>query len=112
MRISDWSSDVCSSDLSDTGFSALQDSGAFALSWAAYGLRYGIRTEIDAELVAGRQVVVDVSRAVLADARRRYPGLLVVVIDRKSVVEGTSVSVSLVLGGRRAINKHNNNIHI
>lgn len=66
--------------VSEAEFSALEAQGGFALSWAAHGLRYGIRAEIVRDLEAGRQVVVNVSRTVLDDARRKFPGLLVVVI--------------------------------
>lgn len=44
----------------------------FALSWAAHGLRYGIPREIEADLAAGRTVIANVSRAVIAEARGRY----------------------------------------
>lgn len=52
--------------------------GAFALHWQAHGLSYGIPSEIDAGLEHGDVVVANGSRAVLPDARRRYPQLLVV----------------------------------
>lgn len=44
----------------------------FALSWAAHGLCYGIPQEIEADLAAGRTVIANVSRAVVAQARQRY----------------------------------------
>lgn len=44
----------------------------FALSWAAHGLRYGIPQEIEADLEAGRIVIINVSRAVILQARERY----------------------------------------
>ncbi len=52
--------------------------GDFALTWGAHGLRYGIPAAIDAELAAGRDVAFNGSRAVLAEAAARYPGLVVV----------------------------------
>ncbi|WP_413993275.1 phosphonate metabolism protein/1,5-bisphosphokinase (PRPP-forming) PhnN [Labrys okinawensis] len=52
--------------------------GRFALQWQAHGLSYGIRSEIDGWLERGDVVVANGSRAVLSDARRRYPQLLVV----------------------------------
>jgi ribose 1,5-bisphosphokinase len=61
-------------------FSALQAAGAFALAWSAHGLSYGIPAAIHADLVSGRTVVVNVSRAVIEQARRDYPGLLVITI--------------------------------
>lgn len=62
-------------------FAAMQQRGGFALSWSAHGLQYGIPAGIADDLAAGRQVVVNVSRAVIDRARRSYPGLLVVVIS-------------------------------
>ena len=61
-------------------FAAMQARGGFALSWAAHDLHYGIPAAIEADLAAGRQVVINVSRAVIDAARARYPGLLVVLI--------------------------------
>lgn len=52
--------------------------GAFALHWRAHGLGYGIPSTIAGELAAGRRVVVNVSRSVIAEARRRFRPLLVV----------------------------------
>src|SRR3546814_19715985 len=109
MRISDWSSDVCSSDLRDLGAAiaglghevriggaGLRDVraphhqepgivpvGAFGnVGLFAPGLRAG-----------GRQVAIPVVETHA---------------DRKSVVEGKSVSVRVDLGGRRSIKKKTN----
>jgi len=49
--------------------------GCFALAWESHGLSYGIGVEIDAWLRAGAWVVVNGSRAHLAQACARYPGL-------------------------------------
>src|SRR3546814_16408844 len=54
--------------------------GDVALSWAAHDLLYGIPATIDADLASGKQVVINVSRAVIDAARAKYPGLLVVLI--------------------------------
>lgn len=66
--------------VSETDFATMQARGDFALSWPAHGLHYGIPAAIDADLAAGRQVVINVSRAVIDAARRKYPGLLVVLV--------------------------------
>src|SRR3546814_15043518 len=81
MRISDWSSDVCSSDLvrgeavADRAVAVADDAIAPEMRLARGDL-------------GGR-----------AELRRR--------VDRKSVVEGKSVSVRVDLGGRRIIKKTN-----
>ena len=61
-------------------FAAAEAAGAFALAWDAHGQRYGIPRRIEADLAAGRQVIVNVSRAVIADARRRYGPVRVIVV--------------------------------
>ena len=52
--------------------------GGFALHWRAHGLGYGIPASIAEDLTAGRSVVVNVSRAVLDEARHLYPPVTVV----------------------------------
>lgn len=67
--------------VAESEFAAMAARGTFALHWAAHGLQYGVPAEIDAGLAAGRQVVVNVSRAVIDEARRKYAGLLVLAIN-------------------------------
>ncbi|MES2712239.1 MAG: phosphonate metabolism protein/1,5-bisphosphokinase (PRPP-forming) PhnN [Pseudomonadota bacterium] len=43
---------------------------SFALHWSAHGLRYAIPGSIEAEMEAGRVVIANLSRGVLADAAR------------------------------------------
>lgn len=50
--------------------------GAFALSWRANGLAYGIARQIDDWLAEGQDVLVNGSRGHLAQARQLYPELL------------------------------------
>lgn len=61
-------------------FATMAAAGAFALSWTAHDLAYGVPAEIDQDLAAGRTVVVNVSRQVLDAARQRYPRVTVVSI--------------------------------
>ena len=49
-----------------------QASGGFALAWRAHGLQYGIPADIALDLEAGRVVVANVSRAMVADAATRF----------------------------------------
>ena len=45
---------------------------AFALQWEAHGLRYGIPADIVDDLAAGRLVIANVSRGVIAEAVARF----------------------------------------
>ncbi len=67
--------------MSEADFATAAARGDFALHWPAHGLHYGIPKAIEADLAAGREVVINVSRSVLDEARRRYPGLLVLLIN-------------------------------
>lgn len=62
----------------DASFEAARVWGAFAVHWAAHGLRYGIPAEVDEVVAAGGIVVANVSRGVLADLDSRYERLVVV----------------------------------
>src|SRR3546814_10813015 len=83
MRISDWSSDVCSSDLARK----YVEGGTHRLAHGAdrqcpFGRRSQPQYRLSLWLVSGA-------------------------VDRKSVVSGKSVSVRVDLGGRRIIKKKN-----
>ena len=67
-------------------FSEMQAQGAFALSWFANGLHYGIPGEIDQWLAEGHDVLINGSRGHLPQARERYPDLLVVLLSVDQVV--------------------------
>src|SRR3546814_11815267 len=103
MRISDWSSDVCSSDLAVAQglFDALEDGRE---GYAAPGV--SLRVEED----------LRVAHSVLRDAAQVGQGEVVKIRfrqqhrqDRKSVVWGKSVSVRVDLGGRSIIKRTNKN---
>lgn len=67
-------------------FDFLSGAGVFALEWPAHGLRYGIRsTEFDG-LATGVDVLFNGSRAALAMAAERFPGLIVLRITAPSRV--------------------------
>ena len=59
-------------------FDRLRRRGAFALCWGARGLNYAIPASIDADLSAGRTVVVNAASGVFSEARARYPNVVVV----------------------------------
>src|SRR3546814_15989099 len=92
MRISDWSSDVCSSDLHLLRCDLL--------------LRDGRGTEMACQ-VLGRDAGANLNGTDLIPALlEQYRGQRIA-LDRKSVVSGKSVSVRVDLGCRRIIKKKN-----
>src|SRR3546814_14044148 len=87
MRISDWSSDVCSSDLH-----AIIDVRPFGMMVHFFGDDRDARHEAERlrEIGEGEAARDRVARRLVRPFR-----------DRKSVVSGTRVSVRVDLGGRR-----------
>ncbi|KRB93135.1 phosphonate metabolism protein/1,5-bisphosphokinase (PRPP-forming) PhnN [Noviherbaspirillum sp. Root189] len=55
--------------------------GHFAMNWQANGLHYGVRRGIEADLIAGRDVVVNGSRQYIPELCKRFPDAQVVWID-------------------------------
>jgi len=62
-------------------FERSERDGAFALSWLAHGLAYGVPGVVCQDLRDGRHVVVNVSRSVIAEARDRFTSVTVIRID-------------------------------
>ncbi len=62
-------------------FARMKALGLFALDWDSHGHRYGIGIEIDHWLQAGANVVMNGSRAYLAETSRRYPDVCVVLVE-------------------------------
>jgi ribose 1,5-bisphosphokinase len=67
--------------VSPAEFERMAGEGAFALSWHANGLAYGIPKQIDEWLATGQDVLVNGSRGHLAQARQRYPELLAILLQ-------------------------------
>ena len=63
--------------VSEAEFDRRDAAGAFAVTWVAHGLNYGVPAEISARLAAGQDVIVNVSRSVLVELERRFPGMVV-----------------------------------
>src|SRR3546814_12016680 len=99
MRISDWSSDVCSSDLLPCDDLVQRAPTQLNRIRAPFHLDHRRTTEVLGETcgVDGRRGDDDLQLRPL----QRQP----LQVDRKSVVSGKSVSVRVDLGGRRIIKK-------
>src|SRR3546814_20538802 len=94
MRISDWSSDVCSSDLAEQGTAVFRlREHTNRLFRSAHILQMAMPYDKETLIQAQLDVVRD-NRLESAYIR-----------DRKSVGKGKSVSVSVDFGGRRIITK-------
>src|SRR3546814_13250630 len=101
MRISDWSSDVCSSDLSGAPREGGPD-GYYKESATGYK-QYDMRLNLDAKINDYISTKLSITAR---EEFRHFPTVgagAIFRIDRKSVVEGKSVSVSVDHGGRRII---------
>src|SRR3546814_20043814 len=98
MRISDWSSDVCSSDLLSSELHA-------AAAPAAARSDAGGRTRLMTPVRGARRRCAPLFLTLLALGGTPAPSVLAAPADRKSVVSGKSVSVRVDLGGRRSIKK-------
>ena len=66
--------------LSDAAFDRAAADGAFAISWSAHGLNYGVPVSIEADIRTGRTIVCNVSRTIVADVRARYANVIVVLV--------------------------------
>src|SRR3546814_14193149 len=104
MRISDWSSDVCSSDLSDAFNRAVRKVvvGANAIE-ALLTIPDGKPDAGMAKFLGGYNGAVDVRRDIRWSKVSAMLNLIA--IDRQSVVKGKSVSVRIDHGGSRIIKK-------
>lgn len=58
--------------LSDSDFDRGMNNGMFAFWWQAHGLKYGIPRSTEDDIHAGRTVVCNVSRGIIADVRTLY----------------------------------------
>src|SRR3546814_20228195 len=128
MRISDWSSDVCSSDLVVSMTVATPAAAAFPTAFRIFTLPKIPREKIELSAMGDRhRFMRDHRRFEDGRGRRQMPavhrlahdrvqqdgrrGMLATRqagqqrVDRKTVVEGKGVSVSVELGGRRTHKK-------
>src|SRR3546814_19036331 len=98
MRISDWSSDVCSSDLCGLNELMLPENepGSSIMPGKVNP------TQCESMTMVATQVIGNDFSITLAGSQGNFE-----LKDRKSVVKGKSVSVRVDLGGRRIIKKKN-----
>ena len=72
--------------LDDDAFDEAEKRGAFAVSWHAHGLRYGIARSAEDDVRGGRVVVCNVSRGIVAELRARFVRVTVVMISAPAEV--------------------------
>ncbi|RYE08600.1 MAG: phosphonate metabolism protein/1,5-bisphosphokinase (PRPP-forming) PhnN [Hyphomicrobiales bacterium] len=75
-------------------FALREQHGAYALSWEAHGLRYGLPASIAGDIAAKRVVVMNGSRRMIPLALERFPGTRVVLVEATPEVRAAR------LGGR------------
>lgn len=75
--------------VSEARFAELSAGGAFALSWSAHGLHYGLPIACDAAIHAGKIVVANISRTILPMLEARYARVVPVLVtaDRATLVD-------------------------
>lgn len=69
-----------------TSFGTMREQGAFALDWEAHGLGYGLPAGIADDIAAGRTVVCNGSRRIVATAAARFPRCHVLLVAADSDV--------------------------
>lgn len=67
-------------------FAARAAGGDFALHWQAHGLSYGIPREVHQVLARGQDALANLSRAMLGQAARVFPGLHVLHVTARPEV--------------------------
>ncbi|MFD0857372.1 phosphonate metabolism protein/1,5-bisphosphokinase (PRPP-forming) PhnN [Roseovarius aquimarinus] len=72
--------------LTPAAFEEARADGAFVLDWQAHGLSYGIPATECAPLAEGRDLLVNLSRGVLAEASARFPSLIVLSLTARTDV--------------------------
>src|SRR3546814_20851036 len=109
MRISDWSSDVCSSDLPSLVDDSLAPPGQHVASLFCQHFDPAIPGGWEAHRDAAVATIFDTVEAAAPGFRQSVIGHLALAPeDRKSVVSGKSGFVRVDLGGRRILKKKKN----
>ena len=72
--------------VTEAEFAQRRDAGRFAVHWQAHGLSYGVPIETLAAALAGRDVIANLSRGVLARADEVFPALMVLSVTAPAQV--------------------------
>ncbi|MCV0395162.1 MAG: phosphonate metabolism protein/1,5-bisphosphokinase (PRPP-forming) PhnN [Rhizobiaceae bacterium] len=72
--------------MDEAAFAAAEAKGAFALTWRAHGLAYGLPASLDRAVSQGKVAVANISRAAAPALRARYADCRIVVIDARAEV--------------------------
>lgn len=78
--------------LADAAFVEAEAAGAFALSWEAHGLRYGIPAAVDDAISNGHVVIANTSRGIIPVLRERYANVAVVEITAAPEILATRLA--------------------
>jgi ribose 1,5-bisphosphokinase len=62
-------------------FESMEKKGEFALKWISYDMHYGVKKDIIKDLGKGHLVVVNVSRQIIDETRKKYPGVKVIFVQ-------------------------------
>ena len=88
--------------VSEKEFQRRADAGDFALHWPAHGLHYGILQSVDKDLVEGKDVLANLSRAALIAAKGRFARFKIInltaardVLDARLVARGRETSAQI-----------------
>lgn len=78
--------------VTEAEFAAMEARGDFILSWPAHGLLYGIPKGVLDRLNAGQDLLINLSRSVLAEAAAKVPRFLVVSLTARPDVLAARLS--------------------
>src|SRR3546814_20079586 len=112
MRISDWSSDVCSSDLFTQELRLSSTANGGPVEWLVGGFFTSEKSTFQSDFQpvhADNSFDNDTTIVYGDDEFTHYKEYALFGTDRKRVVKGKSVSVRVDHGGRRIIKKKNSN---
>lgn len=85
--------------IAEAEFARAEAAGAFALSWRAHGLAYGVPGSVDDLIRRSGTVVANVSRTVVETARERYANCHVALIEAAPEIRAARLAVRGREGG-------------